>query len=132
MTLTEFIAEQGLTMTCEPADSNPNMQGDPAWNETASHYACVIHRGKQRYTVPFSMGSAHMAEPTLLDVLECLVSDASGARETFESWCADYGMDTDSRKAERAYRACGKTARNLERLLGPDEYDYLINHVERD
>ena len=44
--------------------------------------------------------------PTAASVLYALLQDASGADENFTDWCANYGQDTDSRKALAAYEAC--------------------------
>lgn len=65
--------------------------------------------------------------PALRDVLDSLVSDADGwtnARD-FESWCSDYGMDPDSRRAEAMYTACGETAKALRFLVGEAAYNEL-------
>jgi hypothetical protein len=71
--------------------------------------------------------------PTLEMVLDSLAMDADGWTNTrdFASWCADYGLDTDSRKAEAAYKACGETAKGLRFLLGDDAYNELRTNVER-
>jgi hypothetical protein len=45
-------------------------------------------------TVYFSQGPAISREPTIEDVLDCLVLDASGA-DSFEDWCAEFGYDTE-------------------------------------
>lgn len=58
--------------------------------------------------------------PDVLDVLYSLVLDSSAADETFEDWCANYGYDTDSRKAEATYRACVDYGIRLRRILGAD------------
>lgn len=65
--------------------------------------------------------------PTVDNVLSCLASDAQGYDNTrnFEDWCADYGMDTDSRKAERSYRTIGEQAKALRHFMGAD-YDALL------
>lgn len=59
--------------------------------------------------------------PALVDVLYCLVADA-GALDyaTFEDWASEYGYDTDSRKAEAAYRACLDIALQLRHILDLD------------
>ncbi len=44
--------------------------------------------------------------PTAGSVLYSLLMDASGAEENFHDWCANYGYDTDSRKALATYEAC--------------------------
>lgn len=56
--------------------------------------------------------------PTSADVVSCLVSDARSAEETFESWCADMGADTDSRKAFATYQACMATRDAMVKLFG--------------
>lgn len=77
---------------------------------------------KRQMTVPFFMGRALCREPSAEDVMECLLSDASGVESSrgFEDWCAEMGFDTDSRKAEATYRACERNAEKLRRLLGDD------------
>lgn len=58
--------------------------------------------------------------PDVLDILYSLIADSSAADQTFEDWCADYGYDEDSRKAEATYRACVDIGVRLRRLLGAD------------
>ena len=38
----------------------------------------------------------------------------------FEEWAGEYGYDSDSRKAERIYRAIAQVHHNVIRLLGDD------------
>lgn len=58
-------------------------------------------------------------EPTLKDVLYCLVMDGGAIdHATFESWAGEYGYDTDSRSAEQTYRACLETGLKLRAALG--------------
>ena len=63
--------------------------------------------------------------PTTADVLACLLSDASGAGETFEEWCSNFGYSDDSMKAMETYRACQKTRSALQRFLGGELMDRL-------
>lgn len=58
--------------------------------------------------------------PGPVDVLPCLVSDAFAALDAgdFEEFAREYGYDLDSRKAERSYRGCVKTALKLRRMFG--------------
>lgn len=57
--------------------------------------------------------------PDEIDVLACLAHDA-GAIDyaNFEDWAEWNGYDTDSRKAEAAYRSCLETALALRAALG--------------
>lgn len=60
-----------------------------------------------------------IAPPSLPDVLASLAMDA-GAIDypDFPSWAADLDMDSDSRSAESAYRACLETGLLLRSILG--------------
>lgn len=57
--------------------------------------------------------------PVFADVLHSLASDSDVIDcATFEEWAENYGMDTDSRKAEATYRACLEIALKLRNGLG--------------
>lgn len=58
--------------------------------------------------------------PHAADVLHCLALDASAGTMTFTEWCADFGYDTDSRKALATYEQCQETADKMRRVFGPD------------
>lgn len=65
-------------------------------------------------------------EPTLTDVLYCLVMDSSVLNTSgFEEWASDCGYDTDSRKAEKTYRACLEQSLQLKSLIGQAALDTL-------
>jgi hypothetical protein len=84
-------------------------------------------------TVYFSQGSAHTKPPTLEDVLDCIASDANGFEDEndFETWCSNYGYDTDSRKAEKTFKFIERQATQLKAKLGNDLYERLIWETER-
>ena len=64
-----------------------------------------------------------LAVPLFEDVLWCLVSDADALEyPDFEEWAQCYGYDTDSRKAEAAWRECIDIALKLRAIL-PDLED---------
>jgi hypothetical protein len=69
----------------------------------------------------FTLGSAFLDPPAFADVLQCLLSDIINIEDhTFESWCADFGYDTDSRKAEKTFNSIRDMLPLLRRLLGKD------------
>jgi hypothetical protein len=83
----------------------------------------TLKMGRRQMTVPFGMGYGHGgAEPTACDVLSCLLSDVTD--ESFEDWCAEFGYDTDSRRAERTYNAIKKQTKKLRQFLGDKFSDY--------
>ena len=118
-------------MSAEWTDSNPYMDANDEWARSASHYRVKFRMNRHTMTSYFSMGVAHTKEPTAIDVLSCLASDSAGIDfHCFEEWSRNYGYDTDSRKAERTYRACEKAAANLRRFLGDEAYNELLYHVD--
>lgn len=113
-------------------DARPDRLSDE-WSASARHWRITITRDGRQMRVYFSQGSAHTDAPTLEDVLDCLASDAAGINNAagFDDWCSEYGYDTDSRKAERIYKACARQGAALARLMDADEFDTLLFNTER-
>lgn len=131
MTIQEFIDRERITIVCDHADSNPNMADS---DRQMNHFRCLLTRkpsaGRVRkMSVYFSMGLSLSGEPDAASVLDCLASDAPSSEQDFEDWCDDYGYDTDSRAAERVYKAAATATCKLRTFL-QDSYDDLMN-VER-
>ena len=105
-------------------DSNPNMESEML--DGSRHYKVRLFRmvdGKQRsLTVPFSQGPAIKDPPTAADVLSCLVSDARLGDQSFEDFCKELAYDSDSRRAERTWRACSRMGSKVVAFLG-DEFE---------
>jgi hypothetical protein len=58
--------------------------------------------------------------------MQSLVRDADALHSAgFDDWAADYGYDTDSRKAESIYRACLEIGQKLRAGLGQALLDEL-------
>lgn len=117
----EFILENmGVSFGAYFIRERPDSVGE--WASDASHYRVMFRRGKNELETYFSMGSAYSGGPQMADVFHCLLMDSDGIEgNDFESWAADYGYDTDSRKAERTFRACQKTLLDLKRLFSASE-----------
>lgn len=126
-TMEQFIIDAGLSMTCKRTDRNPYMT-DPGMR----HWRVRIKSQIGTMTITFSQGPAIAEDPTLEGVLDCLAADAAGYENAdgFDDWCDEYGYDSDSRKAERIYKAIGKQVDKLKSLLGAD-YDALLWETER-
>ncbi len=70
---------------------------------------------------PRNHTSRPLPAPELADVLYSLVSDSDVIEyPTFEDWAENYGYDSDSRQAERTYRACLETALQLRQIIDLD------------
>jgi hypothetical protein len=126
-TLKALINEKGLKMTVKyGAKENPEFKNSDGWTVT-------LRNGTKRMTFPFYVGSGHNgAEPKINDVMDCLLSDASGYENSrdFEEWCSEYGYDTDSRKAEKIYKACEKEFEKLKNFLGDDFETFMCAERE--
>lgn len=118
-----FILESmGVDMTSRRVDQRPTIV---EWPAEASHWIVTIQYRGIVVSTYFSMGSARLGEPELADVMSCLLFDADAADQTFDDWCADFGYDTDSRKAFATYDACAQTARGLNSMFTPAELAQL-------
>jgi hypothetical protein len=130
-TTAEFIARHDITASCSPTDHNPNMDG----GEKMDHWRVVLARPGARLTVYFSMGTGHHGKPPEpASVLDCLASDAASIENApdFREWCAEFGYDTDSRKAHRTFKICQRQAQRLKNFLGdPAEYQRLLFETDR-
>jgi hypothetical protein len=133
MTLEQFITETGITITSQPADCNPHMEG----SDNMDNYRVKLRAkklGNATMRLYYSKGVGHNgAEPTADEVLDCLASDASGVENAnggFESWCDEYGY-TDSRRAEKTFKVCEREAQKLNKFLGGEYYHTLLWEIER-
>jgi hypothetical protein len=100
-----------ITMTLDQvgvADGAPEW-AKQQWNVTLRH-------GRRRMSFPFYGGGA-ASDPSADDVVETLTMDGYALSVSFEEWCADYGYDTDSRKALDTYKACRRLGERFTRLL---------------
>ena len=95
--------------------------------DSARHYKCTLKMGPKRMTVYFSVGSA-VGDISTEDVLNCLLADANGFDylSGFEGWATQYGYETDSREAEKIYKAVVHQSKRLGTFLG-DLLDEALN-----
>lgn len=80
------------------------------------HYDGLKQRIRDRY------------RPNLADVVSCLCRDADGELDSFDDWCSDLGMDSDSRKALAMFEQCQKTRAWLRRALG-DKFELALHYA---
>ena len=113
MTMQGFLQKHRIEMTAELVESNPNIADMPAGSR---HWRCVF--GPELHAF-YSQGPAIEREPEAADVLACIANDAASVDcNDFETWAAEFGYDSDSRRAERIFNACREERRNLKRFLG--------------
>ncbi len=108
---------------------NPYMEDG---GSNMNHYGMLLsitgQGPKRTFHSFFSVGSGWTRRPSILDLLECILSDALGydSSGSFEDWALDYGYDPDSRKALKIYETVGEQTRKLKEFLG-DWYEEAIN-----
>lgn len=136
-TIQDFVRENRITMTAERAAANPNMTDGAAMDHWRVKFTRRNDGGERsglvaaKMTTYFSMGYGHNgAAPTVEDVLDCLASDAT-CSDSFEDFCLEYGYDSDSRKAEKTWKACIKSRDRLQQFLGGDLFTALVYDTER-
>lgn len=129
ITLADFIAQHSITMRVAAVDANPHMD-----DRNMDHWKVELARDRARLTTYFSKGFGHNGKaPEVDEVLDCLASDASTIDNVmdFEAFCSDLGYDSDSRRAEKIYKACARGAKSLRRFLGESLYQTLLYNTER-
>ena len=111
------------------------------WETTLSYKPGYAHHREGRtLTVPFWQGAGFIdkqkshrlgrgvvpLEPTAAGVLSCLLSDATSYDQarSFEDWCAELGMDSDSRRAKETYDQIAEQSKQTKHFLG-DLFDEL-------
>lgn len=92
---------------------------------------CVFNMPSQKRTMILNKGMlcsiAHKLNfkakwtPDPLEILWAIARDGDAMQSTFEDWCSEYGYETDSRKAEKIYRACQDNALRLRKILSADK-----------
>lgn len=74
---------------------------------TPREYVIEITLNGEKHTCEYRQGTAHYTLPTAKEVLHSLKVDASCViYNDFEQFCAEFGYDTDSRKALATFEAC--------------------------
>lgn len=97
------------------------------WQPAGHHYVVTLQRTGKRLSFDFWGSSADKCkgvDPTAYDVLACISSDVH-CPETFADFCADYGYDEDSRKAEQTFRKCSAFAKRLRAFFTEEEQEQL-------
>lgn len=94
--------------------------------ENRDIYKVKIKRGRRSFTVEFGQSlnnsMKNRVRPTYYDILACLQKYDIGS---FDDFCSNFGYDTDSRRAERTYKAVCKEYNNMARLFNDEELEIL-------
>lgn len=100
------------------------------------HPVDVVSRGHQSKMNPRSIAWHEIEKtrkpkaPHAADVLYSVISDSSACEMSFSDWCAEFGYDTDSRKALATYEACQQNADKLKRIFTRDQIEQIRAALE--
>jgi hypothetical protein len=119
-----------VTSTYTGSKAAPWSDGRENWNH---HNVTVINRDNGKRTrFDFWASIAHPeidTEYDLMNAFRCFVDDALAGSMEFREFCADFGYDEDSRRAEKIWNACKRSTAKLTRIYDGDLYD-LLNEME--
>jgi hypothetical protein len=118
------MTDTTLSMTARPIPVETMPGSDDADWAHDSWEITLTFQGRSM-SLKFHTGTGHRKDgrptpPDIGDILSSVALDAGSvlnARD-FEDWAADFGYDTDSRKAEATYKACQEQTEELSDLLG--------------
>ena len=70
-------------------------------------------------------------EEEVLHAFACFVRDSIYGEMDYDEFCDEFGYNTDSRIAEKAWKACGKSNDKLRRIFPGDinELDYELTEL---
>jgi hypothetical protein len=125
-TLEEYTEKQQIKMSLKPISKRPD-----GINFGANHYRVRLQRGRHWTSVYFSTGAAWTQDPSICDVLDCVISDSQSFEDNDDvySFAREFGYD-DIDEAKEIYRGCRENSRKLRRLLGDEAYDEALYEVE--
>lgn len=101
---------------------------DDMLSDMPRHFKCTISRHSKSYDFWYSQGSAHTSAPDFFDVFSSLLQDANGYEDDFSDWCATYGYDDDSRKAEAIWKSCKECRDSLLAMMTAAEMNEVGEH----
>jgi hypothetical protein len=113
----DFLKETGTTFRCKFKGYGQHFDSDKKDHASRNIYRINLKRDGKSYNFDFGQSMAGTAKneiPTAYDVLACIQKYDVG---NFEDFCADFGYDTDSRKAKKTYHAVLKEFQNVNYLF---------------
>ena len=121
-----ILSKMGVTFSAKFITNDYHFAGD---KQTRDIFRLTLTRGKTRFSVRFGQSINESTGdganvPTCYDLIACLTKYYPG---TFENFCSEFGYNTDSRTAERTYKAVLKEWRKVEAFFTSSELDILQN-----
>jgi hypothetical protein len=130
----DFMSKHSLAFRCERVEERPDgLMGD---KYITRHFRVEFRTLRTDFALVtfFSQGSAHTEDPTAAEVLECLASDARSVVDCTDvlDFAYEMGYASDDmwhdvvEKLRATYNGCRETLEGLDRLLGEEARDELL------
>lgn len=137
ISLAEFVTKHKITMslvkatipTPKPYQSNEAI----LWNRQAHHYHYTLIAGNNRITSRYCTGEGWTTDPTILHVLDSLLTDISGVEEypSFPEYSKEFFDATSSKQYQKAvFNGCKAEQDLLKEFLSVSAYDEFVHNVE--
>ena len=94
--------------------------GPVDWDKGYDHYTFPVTLRKYGKSMRTSFTQSRVGgstPPTEYDIVSCITKADPG---TFEDFCSEFGYDTDSRQAEKTYRAVKSEWNKVARVFGAE------------
>ena len=128
--MTEAYKDFRITATYTGSKEAGWEGGPKNWNH---HHITVTNVETGKHTdFDFWMSIARPHMETRYDVLNAFyafVDDAISGEMSFDEFCSEFGYDSDSRRAEKTWKACKRATAKLHRIYDGDIYD-LANELQ--
>jgi len=118
----DFLTKHGIKVSAKLTNKKL-----PSWDGYAkdgprknNHFVVTLKNENRRVSFDFFDSESNFrAGKTELDVYSILTCCSSGfhCSGDFEDFCAEFGYDNDSRKAEKLHKACLKQSSKLKKLF---------------
>lgn len=117
---TDFLNKHGIKFSSSYVDHKPYFMDD---KDSRDIYKVTFKRDSKQFSLRFGQSIANTgSHPTPYDVLASLTKYDP---YSFESFCSDYGYDTDSRKSEKVYNAVQNEWRKMNNFFTSEELTEL-------
>lgn len=118
----KFLTDTNTKLKIEYKKTAPHFIGE---TESRDIYKVTLKNDKHSFSFNFGASinnTEKNIKPNEYDILGCLTKYDP---KTFEDFCAEYGYDTDSRKAETIYFAVKCEYENIIKLFSPAQIKKL-------
>lgn len=119
-----LLKDLGVKVTVKFTGHRPYFTDD---DDARDVFRVRLSRGRKSYSFDFGQSLTYSTgdgrnPPTVYSIVTCLERNDPGS---FEQFCSEFGYDTDSRRAERAWKQVAAQYKRLTDLFTPEELDRL-------